>query len=133
MTAPAVSEAAPAVPDAPKLKAGSKIFYGFGSVAFGVATLGLSSAVLQPYMNRVIGIPAIVVGTVLMITLILDAFIDPAIGRWSSSAEDTTIPMRWSFATRSTLAMAAAPNGLSISKHSTSMRGAVPCGVERRL
>lgn len=85
MTAPAVSEAAPAVPDAPKLKAGSKIFYGFGSVAFGVATLGLSSAVLQPYMNRVIGIPAIVVGTVLMITLILDAFIDPAIGRSSDN------------------------------------------------
>ena len=31
-----------------RLSVGSKVFYGVGSVAFGVATLGLSSAVLQP-------------------------------------------------------------------------------------
>jgi glycoside/pentoside/hexuronide:cation symporter, GPH family len=67
----------------PRLSVGSKLFYGAGSVAFGVATLGLSSAVLQPYLNRVIGLPALWVGTAIMATLILDAFIDPAIGQWS--------------------------------------------------
>lgn len=67
----------------PRLSVSSKLFYGAGSVAFGVATLGLSSAVLQPYLNRVIGLPAIWVGTAIMATLILDAFIDPAIGQWS--------------------------------------------------
>ncbi|MCC7265972.1 MAG: MFS transporter, partial [Caulobacteraceae bacterium] len=70
---------------APRLTFGTKIAYGFGSVAFGVATLGLAPALLQPYLNRVIGIPAIWVGTAIMLTLILDAFIDPAIGRWSDN------------------------------------------------
>ncbi|HYD44415.1 MAG TPA: MFS transporter [Phenylobacterium sp.] len=69
----------------PRLTFGTKIAYGFGSVAFGVATLGLAPALLQPYLNRVIGIPAIWVGTAIMLTLILDAFIDPAIGRWSDN------------------------------------------------
>lgn len=61
----------------------SKMFYGFGSVAFGVATLGLSSSVLQPYLNRVVGLPALWVGAAIMATLILDALIDPTIGQWS--------------------------------------------------
>ena len=69
----------------PRLTFGTKIAYGFGSVAFGVATLGLAPALLQPYLNRVIGIPAVWVGTAIMLTLILDAFIDPAIGRWSDN------------------------------------------------
>ena len=61
----------------------SKLLYGAGSVAFGVATLGLSSAVLQPYLNRVIGLPPLWVGTAIMATLIIDALIDPTIGQWS--------------------------------------------------
>ena len=73
----------PAAP--PPLTFGTKLAYGFGSIAFGVATLGLSASLLQPYLNRVIGIPAIWVGTAIMLTLILDAFIDPAIGRWSDN------------------------------------------------
>lgn len=72
-------------PPAARLTLGTKVAYGFGSIAFGVATLGLSAALLQPYLNRVIGIPAIWVGTAIMLTLILDAFIDPAIGRWSDN------------------------------------------------
>ena len=61
----------------------TKIFYGLGSVAFGVTALSLTSAVLVPYLNRVIGLPAAWVGTAIMMTLILDAFIDPAIGQFS--------------------------------------------------
>lgn len=87
---------------APKLSVGSKLFYGAGSVAFGVATLGLSSAVLQPYLNRVIGLPALWVGTAIMATLVLDAFIDPAIGQWSDK-----LRTRWG--RRHPLMYAAAP------------------------
>ena len=85
-----------------RLSVSSKVFYGFGSVAFGVATLGLSSAVLQPYLNRVIGLPALWVGTAIMATLILDAFIDPAIGQWSDK-----LRTRWG--RRHPLMYAAAP------------------------
>ena len=85
-----------------RLSVGSKVFYGVGSVAFGVATLGLSSAVLQPYLNRVIGLPALWVGTAIMATLILDAFIDPAIGQWSDK-----LRTRWG--RRHPLMYAAAP------------------------
>lgn len=66
-----------------RLSVRAKTFYGIGSVAFGVSTLGLSSAVLQPYLNRVIGLPALWVGTAIMLTLMLDALIDPAVGQWS--------------------------------------------------
>ncbi|MDO9433382.1 MAG: MFS transporter [Pseudomonadota bacterium] len=66
-----------------RLSVRAKTFYGVGSVAFGVSTLGLSSAVLQPYLNRVIGLPALWVGTAIMLTLMLDALIDPAVGQWS--------------------------------------------------
>ena len=73
------------LPEVAPLKVRTKLAYGFGSIAFGVATLGLSASLLQPYLNRVIGIPAIWVGTAIMLTLMLDAFIDPAIGRWSDN------------------------------------------------
>ncbi|MET3526939.1 MFS transporter [Phenylobacterium koreense] len=86
----------------PPLSVRSKLFYGAGSVAFGVATLGLSSALLQPYLNRVIGLPALWVGTAIMATLILDAFIDPAIGQWSDK-----LRTRWG--RRHPLMYAAAP------------------------
>jgi GPH family glycoside/pentoside/hexuronide:cation symporter len=77
------SVATAVTPAAGEIRVHTKLFYGFGSVAVGVATLGLSSSLLQPYLNRVIGLPALWVGTVIMATLILDAFIDPAIGQWS--------------------------------------------------
>ncbi|WP_304217738.1 MFS transporter, partial [Phenylobacterium aquaticum] len=67
----------------PRLGFGTKTLYGVGSVAFGVSSLGLSSSVLQPYLNRVIGLPALWVGTAIMLTLMLDALIDPMIGHFS--------------------------------------------------
>jgi len=79
----AVVGASDLVPAPAKLGTHTKVLYGFGSVAFGVATLGLSSSLLQPYLNRVIGLPALWVGTAIMLSLMLDAVIDPAIGQWS--------------------------------------------------
>jgi GPH family glycoside/pentoside/hexuronide:cation symporter len=78
-----MTQAASAPPKPPRLGFGAKSLYGVGSIAFGVSTLGLSSSVLQPYLNRVIGLPALWVGTAIMLTLMLDAVIDPVIGHIS--------------------------------------------------
>jgi Na+/melibiose symporter-like transporter len=61
----------------------SKLAYGFGSVAYGVAGITISSSLLTYYLNRVMGLPAFWVGTVLMLTLMVDAVIDPLIGQFS--------------------------------------------------
>ena len=71
------------LPAAGPLSFGTKFLYGFGSVCFGVTTLSLTSAVLAPYLNRVIGLPAIWVGTAIMLTLMADAIVDPMIGQFS--------------------------------------------------
>jgi Na+/melibiose symporter-like transporter len=39
--------------------------------------------VLQIYFNQVIGLPAVAVGAALMVTILVDAVIDPMIGWWS--------------------------------------------------
>lgn len=67
------------------LSLGTKVFYGLGSVAAGVVTLSFASSLLTPYLTRVMGLPAMWVGTVIMLTLILDAVIDPVIGHWSDN------------------------------------------------
>lgn len=94
--------ASPLAPAPARLSVPTKLFYGFGSVAFGVASLGLSSSLLQPYLNRVIGLPALWVGTAIMLSLMLDAVIDPAIGRWSDR-------LRTKWGRRHPLMYAAAP------------------------
>ena len=71
----------PAFP--PQLRMATKLSYGFGSVAYGVAFAGLSGAVLQVYLNQVLGVPPLLVGTAIMVSLFVDALIDPLIGRWS--------------------------------------------------
>lgn len=68
-----------------RLGFGTKMFYGVGSVAFGAASLGLSAGVLQPYLNRVIGLPALWVSAAIMLTLMADAILDPIIGQWSDN------------------------------------------------
>ncbi len=71
------------LPETARFGFGTKFLYGFGSIAFGVTTLSLTSAVLAPYLNRVIGLPAVWVGTAIMLTLMFDAVIDTAIGQFS--------------------------------------------------
>lgn len=70
----------------PRLGLGIKASYGAGSVAYGAAFAGLSGAVLQIYFNQVLGLPALTVGTAIMISLMVDAVIDPLVGRWSDRA-----------------------------------------------
>ncbi|TGX52909.1 MFS transporter [Sphingomonas gei] len=53
--------------------------YGFGAVAYGVKDLCFSTFLLLFY-NQVLGLPSAQVGFAIMCALLLDAFIDPAVG-----------------------------------------------------
>jgi Na+/melibiose symporter-like transporter len=74
--------AAPA--HARRLSLSTKLFYGFGSVAFGVKDNGFSYF-LAFFYAQVVGLPAQTVGFAIMLALILDAFIDPIVGQLSDN------------------------------------------------
>ena len=60
----------------------TKLFYGVGSLAYGIKDNGFSTLLLLFY-NQVIGLPAGLVGLAIFAALVLDAFIDPVIGHLS--------------------------------------------------
>ena len=62
----------------------TKLFYGFGSVAFGIKDNGFQTILLLFY-NQVIGLPGPLVGLAIAIALIVDAFIDPIVGQISDN------------------------------------------------
>jgi GPH family glycoside/pentoside/hexuronide:cation symporter len=66
----------------PPLTLSTNIFYGVGSIAFGVHQAILTSALLL-FFNQVVGLPSAWVGAAMMVTLIFDAICDPLIGEWS--------------------------------------------------
>jgi GPH family glycoside/pentoside/hexuronide:cation symporter len=72
-------------PNRPPLTLATNIWYGIGSIAFGVHQVTLTSALLLFY-NQVMGLPAAWVGAAMMVTLIFDAICDPLIGEWSGHA-----------------------------------------------
>lgn len=74
--------AAPA--HARRLSLPTRIFYGFGSVAFGVKDNGFSYF-LAFFFAQVMGLPAQAVGFAIMMALILDAFVDPIVGQLSDN------------------------------------------------
>lgn len=78
------SAAAPAMPTRPqgRVGLGTKLAYGFGSIAYGIKDNGFQT-LLMLYYNQVVGVPAHLVGLAMMIALVLDAFIDPVIGQLS--------------------------------------------------
>jgi len=57
----------------------TKLFYGVGSVAYGVKDNGFSSLLLLFY-NQVLGLPAAWVGAAIAIALVVDSFLDPVVG-----------------------------------------------------
>ncbi|HVM95978.1 MAG TPA: MFS transporter [Candidatus Acidoferrales bacterium] len=61
------------------LRLQTKLFYGFGSIAFGVKDQGFAFLLLL-YYNQVLGLPPHLVGLGIMIALIVDAVLDPAVG-----------------------------------------------------
>jgi Na+/melibiose symporter-like transporter len=70
---------------APHLDLPTKITYGLGSVAFGVAGQALSTAIITQYLFIVVGVPALLIGTAIMVSQIVDAFADPILGQWSDN------------------------------------------------
>jgi Na+/melibiose symporter-like transporter len=77
-----VSSATP--PPGPAVTLSTKLYYGFGSVAYGVKDNGFSYMLLL-YYNQVLGLPASWVGAGLMLALIVDAFSDPLVGYLSDN------------------------------------------------
>lgn len=70
---------AAAVPPGRRIGGGTMTAYGLGSVAYGVKDQGFGTFLLLFY-SQVLGLPAATVGLVVMCALVLDAFIDPAVG-----------------------------------------------------
>lgn len=62
----------------------TKLFYGFGSVAFGVKDQGFAYFLLFFY-NQVLGAPAAMVGLAIAIATFFDAFADPIVGQISDN------------------------------------------------
>ena len=78
---------ASAAASASPLRLYTKFNYGMGATASGVALAALSGAVLQYFLNQVMRLPAILVGTAIMVSLIVDAIIDPLVGQWSDNLQ----------------------------------------------
>lgn len=60
----------------------TRVFYGIGAIPGAVKSFALT-AFLMIYYNQVIGLSAVLVSTVLMISLVCDAIFDPLIGQFS--------------------------------------------------
>lgn len=81
-SAPTSASNPPTAPAARRLRPRTVFSYGFGAVAYGIKDSGFGTFLLLFY-NQVVGLDAATVGLVIMAALILDAFIDPAIGALS--------------------------------------------------
>ncbi|MGN6516799.1 MAG: MFS transporter [Rhizomicrobium sp.] len=62
----------------------TKVFYGLGSIAFGVKDNGFQT-ILLPFYNLVLHIPAQLVGLAIAIAFVFDAFLDPIVGQVSDN------------------------------------------------
>lgn len=79
-----MADTVPTTQKSGRLSMGTKLFYGFGSVAFGVKDQGFSYLLLIFY-NQVVGLPSATVGLAIMIALIFDSFLDPIMGQLSDN------------------------------------------------
>ena len=69
-------------PAPPPLTLRTKLFFGIGSLAQGAKTVAFAAYLLIFY-NQVIGVPAAIVSTALMISLVIDAISNPILGQVS--------------------------------------------------
>jgi GPH family glycoside/pentoside/hexuronide:cation symporter len=74
----------------PRLGLATKVSYGLGSLAQGVGAVTLSTAIINYYLVGVVGLRPALVGAIILVSLIVDAVLDPAIGRVSD-----TFRSRW--------------------------------------
>jgi GPH family glycoside/pentoside/hexuronide:cation symporter len=73
---------APRTPPARRLSTRTTVTYALGAVAYGIKDSGFGTFLLL-YYNQVVGVSPSTVGLVIMCALVLDAFIDPAVGFFS--------------------------------------------------
>jgi len=73
-----------ATPQSSSVDTRTKLFYGFGSIAYGIKDNGFR-ALLLIYYNQVVGLPANLVATAIMIALVIDSVFDPIIGQISDT------------------------------------------------
>jgi Na+/melibiose symporter-like transporter len=73
--------AAPAAPQ-PRLKTRTKLAFGIGGMAETIALYSISQYLMLFY-NQVLGLDAALAGTAMMVSFILDAFVDPIVGSLS--------------------------------------------------
>lgn len=71
--------------DAPPISLGTNLSYGVGALNSGIGLAALSAAVLNYFLNQVVGISPLVVGSLILVSLIVDAVLDPIIGQWSDN------------------------------------------------
>ena len=62
----------------------TKIFFGFGSAAYGIKDFAFTQLLLVFY-NQIVGLPAPVVGSAIFAALLFDAFADPIVGQFSDN------------------------------------------------
>jgi len=68
----------------PRIGMGTRALYGFGSIAFGVKDNGFRVFLLLFY-NQVVGLPAAMVSTAIMVAMLIDCLIDPLVGQLSDN------------------------------------------------
>lgn len=68
----------------PAVDTRTRLFYGFGSIAYGVKDNGFRGLLLI-YYNQVLGLPAELVAAAIMIALVADAILDPIVGQVSDT------------------------------------------------
>ena len=112
---------------APRLGLATKVSYGLGSVAQGVGSVALSTAVINYYLVSVVGLRPAVVGLVIMVSLIIDAVLDPLIGRWSDTFRSrlgaaTPVHVRLDDPDRDLHGAALAPPGLDLGRRDADLR-----------
>ena len=81
-TTAAAPAPSPALAPTPPMTRMHRLTYGSGAIANGVKNAAFSTYLLLFY-NQVLGVPAAIVSGAIALTLLVDAFADPFIGRWS--------------------------------------------------
>jgi len=71
-------------PPARRLSLARRLFYGLGSVSFGIKDNGFQYLLLIFY-NQVVGLPAPSVGLAILLAMLFDAFLDPIVGQVSDN------------------------------------------------
>ena len=67
----------------PPLGVSTKINYGLGAIAQGVGAQALATSTVTLFLFQVIGMPVALVTGLITISVIIDAVLDPLLGRWS--------------------------------------------------